>query len=178
MSGAILAALSKVGNLVAQKIRSKADSMKVPKVSSSTYVGQAKIDKQSKDGAQAHISITIDTDKDKGAPAARAYEWGSGIHAEQGPKKRITIPDPYTPSKLLSFPKEDWPQYDPNYYSPPRPQPDWHHYVSVSHPGVQKRPYIKPSIEATKAEVLKILGQAVKVELLVGTKKVEEITLK
>lgn len=178
MSSNIVAALSKVGDLVARAIRSKATAERVPDVSKSTSVLPAKIDKQLKGGGvEAHVSIVIDT-SDAGAPAARAYEWGSGERATMGTKQRITIPKPYTASKLLAFPKEDWPQYDPNRYSPPRPQPDWHYYESVSHPGIFQRPYIKPSIIGTKAQVLQILGKAVKAELLVGTKKVEEITLK
>ena len=69
-----------------------------------------------------------------GAPEARAYEYGSGIHATKGKKGTYLIAArPDNSDGLLRF---WWYNQDKAFVGP-----------KVDHPGVEARPYLKPSIE-------------------------------
>lgn len=48
----------------------------------------------------------------------------------------------------------------------------------VEHPGVEARPYLVPTINETKAEFRKILGQGFKAEILKDTNRIEVIEVK
>lgn len=109
------------------------------------------------------IEITIPLSE---APAAAAFEWGSGERAEGGGKEY-----PIIARDALLFPKADWPQYEP-----PPPAPRIFKFYSVMHPGVESRPYIRPSIQAVMEDARRLLGEAIKAEISItegkGTEEV------
>lgn len=100
-------------------------------------------------------SIIIDLKK---APYAAAIELGSGLHGPKGSTYPIT---PRPPKKKLVF---YWEKVGRVVAFP-----------SVNHPGFEARPYIAPTVEETKDEVKKILGEAFVAEVVVDVKKDEVI---
>ena len=50
--------------------------------------------------------------------------------------------------------------------------------MPFGHPGVEARPYLKPTLEDNKEEFKKILGQGFKAEVLKGVKQIEVIEIK
>jgi len=157
----VLAGLSKVADIVMTKLTSKINEVSAPSAIIETISKQSPV----QDGnTGAHIDITIKH------PAAAAFEWGSGVHSTKGAREEYEIVPKDAP--LLAFPKERWPQY-----KPPPEAPDVFLFPKVSHPGVEPRPFIAPSVIETKAEVKKILGKAAKAQILMGVKQYEEIVI-
>lgn len=174
MSDDLIANMTKMAGIVANEIRSQAKNQRVPYVDRALSITPAEI---SKDKTEIRIKIIIDT-TETGAPAAGAYEWGSGERATVGPIERITIPSNRKfDSKLLVWPKEDWPTYDPSYYTPPRPQPDWHVYREVHHPGVFPRPFIRPAISMHMMDIISLMGEGVVAQIMSKLKLVETIKI-
>ena len=115
------------------------------------------------EGAKINVVIPLED-----APAAGAYEWGSGLHATRGPRQTYPI-DPVK-GDALAF---SWPKVDGQPF--PRLEDGRVVLPGVNHPGVEPRPYIKPTLQEQKAEMKKMIGQDFKAAILVGTKKVEVI---
>jgi hypothetical protein len=132
-------------NLLAEKAKAKADSKNVPEVSKNMKVGKV----ESKGSGALGITISIGMKEDE-APAAAAYEFGSGLHGKEGKKYSIV---PRKSGGYLVFPKERWPGYQP-----PPDAPDVFVFSSVMHPGVKARPYMKPAIEENKEEMKRLIG--------------------
>lgn len=105
-------------------------------------------------------TITINLkDEEGGAPEARAYEFGSGIHSE-GPnaKKEKYLITPKK-GKYLAF---QWEKANPNI---PR-LPDGRVLLkSVKHPGVAPKPYIQPAIDDMKKGIKGAISRRIKLEL-------------
>ncbi len=99
-----------------------------------------------RDGQSDYIEISINLET---APAARAFEYGSGIHGQSKKEYPITSKS----GGALAIPRERWPKYQP----PPDSDPVI--LRKVMHPGVVARPYIIPTIQETKEEITKILGR-------------------
>jgi len=108
---------------------------------------------------EGKYSITISFD----APMAAAFEFGSGLHAEFGDKKTYRIPN--APNNGVAFPIERWPKY----HGPPR---KYFAFSFVNHPGIAKRPFIKPTLDVTKPEIINILGNNFKSSILIGIREV------
>jgi len=156
----ILAGLSKVADIVMTQIQKKISEVNAPRAIAETISKQS----PAADGdTGAHIDITIDH------PAAPAFEWGSGLHSTRGEKKKYPIPDEPTG---VGIPVENWPKFKP----PPFGTTVW--FTQIKHPGVEKRPFIAPSVVATMPEVKKILGASMKAQLMRGVKVYEEIVIK
>lgn len=113
----------------------------------------------------AYIDVVIDL---KSAPAAGAYEWGSGIHATRGKKETYRIPK-LGGGSYVAFPLERW----PGHILPPGRTNFV--FTSVQHPGVEARPYIEPTIKENLAEYRQILGREFKAEILRGVEKITVI---
>lgn len=115
-------------------------------------------------GAKVEVEISLEE-----APAAAAFEWGSGEHATRGPRGKIRI----VPKQkdVLAF---LWPNAPPGF--PVSAKTGKVVLKHVDHPGVEKRPYIRPTIEENTEEIKEILGKDFKASLLVGVKKVEVIS--
>jgi hypothetical protein len=139
-----------------------------PEIAQNIVIGDAK---QEGDGK---YSITVSIDLSEGAaPMARAFEFGSGLHAELGKKGTYEI-KPKKSGGHLSFEKSKWPKYDPNYFEEGKPgvAPDWFHFTFVNHPGIVARPFMRPSVVATKPEIINILGNSFKASILINLKEV------
>ena len=133
-------------SLLAEKAKAKADSKKVPKVSEYMKVGEV----ETKGSGALGITISIGM-KENEAPAAAAYEFGSGLHGKEGKKYPIV---PRKSGGFLVFPKERWPGY-----APPPDAPNMFFFSKVMHPGVEARPYMKPAIEENKEEMKRLIGE-------------------
>lgn len=138
--------LTAAASLLAEKAKAKADSQNVPEVSKNMKVGKV----ETKGSGALGITISIGM-KENEAPAAAAYEFGSGEHGREGK------PYPIVPRKsggFLVFPKERWPGY-----APPPDAPNVFFFSKVMHPGVKARPYMKPAIEENKEEMKRLIGE-------------------
>ena len=161
----ILASLAEIGRIFADKAKAKSEENNTPKIK--FFVGQP-----TQTGEIAFIEITASH------PAVRAYEWGSGIHATKGERKPYVI-----------FPREKnalafhWDKVNESTKTGLKfmgisPTSGKAIFAYVEHPGVAARPFLAPTVEDTKEEFRKILGQGFKAELLAGTEKVEVIEVK
>lgn len=156
----ILTSLAEIGRIFSDKLKEKISEVHAPHVIIETIF----VEPPGQRGGEYYEEIKI------GHPAARAYEWGSGLHAERGKKGKYPIPREATG---VAFPKERWPGY-----RPPPPAPEIFVFDQIQHPGVSKRPFIVPTIMETREEFRVILGKGFKAELLIGTNKVEVIEVK
>lgn len=174
-SNNILAALGKVGVLFYRTMLQTLDSGNYPSGDSErgyTTIQQAtSVDSPKKDGERYIVEIKIDLKK---APYAWAYEVGSGEHGSLGEKYPIVPKNkPY-----MVFPLSDWPNWEP--WPPPKrgAVPDKNglfFLVKVMHPGVEAKPYIRPTAVKINDEVKSILARDFKTEFLKGGKPVEVI---
>ena len=149
----LLAGLSQVASIFIEKVKMKVDEVNAPSNIKEAITQESPI----VSGNNA-VSIDVVVDIDL-APAAGAYEFGAEEY-------RI----PADGDKFMAFPKAKWPQY-----KPPPTAPDVFVFYSVQHPKIVARPYLKPCIPPTIAEAKKILGRALKAELLSKTVRVEII---
>ena len=101
------------------------------------YVGDVK--KESSGVWSGEIIVDL-----KKAPQAAAFEYGSGIHGEEG-EEYIIEPDT---APALAFPKSKWPGYNP----PPK-APEVFVFPFVMHPGVAAKPYLRPAIEKDRKAI-------------------------
>lgn len=106
------------------------------------------------------------------APYARAYEWGSGEHSDEGNKYAI---DPG--KNYMIFPKEDWPDWIPwpNNGGVTPNKNGMFFLVHVEHPGVAAKPYIQPTIMQINDDVKKMLAHEFKVMVLRDVQPREEL---
>src|SRR4030042_4553398 len=167
----ILAALAKIGAIYAAKAAAKSQQVKAPK----NIAGAFSVDPPKQMEATYSIDIKVDL---KEAPAAGAYEWGSGIHATKGVAGKYKI-FPRDKMALAFF----WDKVDAtsktNYkFWGISPTTGKAIFGFVDHPGVAPRPYLVPTINETKEEFKKILGQGFKAEILQGVNKIEVIEIK
>jgi hypothetical protein len=163
----ILAALAEVGRKFANKAAAKAASEQLFSISKAFSVGSP---------MQNDMTYSIDITVDH--PAAGAFEYGSGIHATKGKKEKYII-EPKTKGALAFF----WDKVNEGSKTGSK---FWGIssttgkaiFGYVEHPGVEKRPYLVPTINETKEEFKKILGQGFKAEILQGVNKIEVIEVK
>jgi hypothetical protein len=163
----ILAALAKIGAIYAQKASQKASSEKLNEISRSFSVGSPMQNDNT-------YSIEIKVDH----PAAGAFEYGSGIHATKGTKGTYVIA-PKTKGALAFF----WDKVGEGSKTGAKfrgisKTTGKAIFSYVEHPGVAPRPYLVPTINDTKEEFKKILGQGFKAEILQGVNKIEVIEIK
>lgn len=152
----ILTALAQVGSIFRDKASARAQSNNTPIKDNAFSVGSPM-----QNGAIYSVDIKVDL---KVAPAAAAYEWGSGIHATRGTPGLYPIKAKNAPE--LHFFWEKRGKWFMGFELP------------FGHPGVAPRPYLKPTIDETKVEFRKILGKGFKAEILQGVNKVEVIEVK
>jgi hypothetical protein len=157
----LLSALAQVAALFTEKAKSKITEVRAPSAIAESFT----IDAPTQEGEIASVSVHIRH------PATAAYEWGSGIHKERGTPGKYPIPK--TPTGV-KFSKSKWPQYDPAYYDPPQPAPDVFSFAQVQHPGVAKRPFIKPTLEENKGEFAKLVFGGIRAEIMLRNEKTGE----
>lgn len=153
------AALTKSAKLFRDSLLRKATSVGLPQgLDKATIIGNP-----IHTDMRSSIDVIIQL---KYAPWARAFEYGSGEHGEEGTRYRI-------PSEgggnFVAFPLERWPQYVPP------PEKKYHYFPYVMHPGVKAKPYIEPTITETKKEIRNIFAKEIKAGLLAGVPKVTVI---
>jgi len=161
----MMPALVNVGSLFAQQAGARAIQERAPRNIADAFY----LDSPKRMGATFYIDVHIDL---RTAPAAAAYEWGSGIHATRGNAEEYPIPVEATG---VAFPKERWPKYNP---PPGKPIPDYFFFDQIMHPGVAPRPYIAPTLRDHIQEYANMLLGALKAEIFAGQDKVMEITVR
>jgi len=153
----IQAALVEVARRLMQKMAATASQNGMPskvaaRINRSTFAGTP-----TKVGNGYSIKVSIDMSKDA-APMAAAYEYGIGEY-----------PIPKEGTTFMAFPKEKWPQY-----VPPPPAPDVFVFFKVTHPAIEAKPYIRPSVIENRADAKQLLGKAFVESVIVrGTTKYE-----
>jgi hypothetical protein len=162
-SNSILAALGKVGKLFYDTMLGKLNSGKYPKGDAkrgfSSIQNATSVEAPIKEGDGYSVTIKIDLKK---APYAWAYEKGSGLHGLMGAKYPIlprNVPE-------MKFPLSDWPNFQPGLTKVAPNKYGVFALTKVSHPGVEEKPYIEPTITQINDEVKKILAQEFKASSL------------
>lgn len=125
------------------------------------------------EGGEAAMSITV-TVGGKDAPYTRAYEYGSGIHAEEGGEE---YPIEASKSPYLFFPvgappAGRWPKYVGDLLPG-----QLFRIQEVLHPGIEAKPFARPALNDAAPLMKAAIGQAFSVEIrttvLKGITKVE-----
>lgn len=124
-------ALIQSANLIAKRARAEAPTKRIE--------GAIYVSTPVQSGNTYSIEIGADLDK---APEARAYELGSGIHSQSGAKYPIIAKN--APNLVFYWEREG------RYFVGKK----------VNHPGVEARPYLKPAIEDTQADIRALFGKA------------------
>lgn len=133
--------LIKGAEFFVSKMEQKIDSEGLPdKIKKATSISSPVVKNEG-----GYIDIVIDL---KTAPMAAAFEYGSGIHGEEGKKYKIPEDADY-----VAFPRERWAKYKPP------PERSSFVFTYVMHPGVKERPYIRPTISDYRKEISKIIGK-------------------
>jgi len=156
----LLAALGEIAKKFAEKSKQKSIEVGAPK--DIKFSQTSPIEENGQESVEVHATH----------PAVAAFEYGSGIHATQGAKGKYPI-EPKNKDYLAFF----WPKVEgePGF----RRLPDGRVLLKhVEHPGVEAKPFLKPTLEENKDEYKQILGEAFKADILIGTNKVETIEIK
>jgi hypothetical protein len=161
----ILAALSEVGRIFAQKAEAKSQEVRTPKIE--FKVGTAT---QNENVASIEVSASH--------PAVRAYEWGSGVHATKGEKKPYVIFPRNKNALAFHWDKVNESTRTGLKFMGISPTTGKAIFAYVEHPGVAARPFLAPTLEENQEEFKRILGQGFKAEILAGKNKVEVIEIK
>ena len=158
------AALVRTANLVADSMKNKLSSGYpsgdekygwIP-IQDTIVIGQVQ-----QSSTSQSIQITLGGEK---APYAAAFEYGSGTWATVGPAGVYPIAArPGTPNLVFWWKKAGkW------FIGPALP---------IGHPGVEKKPYIKPSIDENREEIKSLLKKEFKVGILLGGRRVQVINV-
>lgn len=141
---------------IAEQLTNSAAHKMIEKAPTKRIKGAIKVRKPIREGGVIVGFIEINLDEESGgAPEARAYEFGSGIHSEKGQKYLIT---PKKGNYLAFF----WDKANPNI---PRAKDGRVLLKKVMHPGVAPKPYIQPSIDELKKGAKRIISERIKLEL-------------
>jgi hypothetical protein len=138
-----------------QKMAATASSNGMPPKVAARINQSTSVTTVTQSGNTYRVSVQVDMSKDR-APMAAMYEYGIGEY-----------PIPKEGTAFMTFPKERWPQYQP-----PPAAPDKFVFFKVTHPAVEAKPYIHPSVIANRPEVKRLLGRAFIESVIVrGTEK-------
>lgn len=150
----IIKALTQAANEVVIDAKQNADRNNLPKeVAESISAGKV----ESRGNGSYSISITVDLDT---APMARAYEYGSGEHGDEGKAYKI----PAGELGYLAFPLARWPNYRP----PPNVKKTFVFPGMVSskdyvmHPGVEAKPFLQPAIDDNLQDIGRLFSPLLK----------------
>jgi len=173
IAGRLDAALIKSAKLFREKMIRKGNSVNLPKgLDRATTIDAPKhTDKYS----SIEIKISL---KPEDAPWARAYEYGSGEHAEEGSKERYEIKPKEAPVLVFPWQPDFIPWTSPKFAGVQRTGEGTegrYFFNYVEHPGVESRKYIRPTIEETKEEIRNIFAKDFKLAILYGVPKVTVI---
>ena len=163
-------ALLKSADHFSRKVKERIAQNNLPNVISDSMAIESPVT----DSSGAYIDIVIN--KDKSAPMAGAFEYGSGIWAQRGTADRYKIL-PKDASKLAF----EWEQGGAGSLSPSHLEDigvgagggieltaGKAILPGVMHPGVQARPYIRPTIQTEKEEIKRIIGKEFRASISLG----------
>lgn len=159
IEGAITKELNRIATDIADTAKQNASwSTSIPKAIS---VGDVE---KSGDGTYS-VSISVNLDEETGAPHARAFEYGSGIHSsEEAPKKYIIKPKD-APALAFPFALKFMPRrkkligvlgignYDDvldAFNSDGSVGKEVMFWNYVEHPGVEPKPYLRPAVDKVR----------------------------
>ncbi|MHA2085428.1 MAG: hypothetical protein ACXABD_16860 [Candidatus Thorarchaeota archaeon] len=157
------AALTKSAKLFREKMLQNARKAGVPRgLDRATSISNPKHDGNVSSIA---IEISLASEDEGGAPWARAYEFGSGEHAEKAPKP-YRIQPKNAPFLAFGWQPETIPWTSPKFIGVKRELGERtkgiYFFNFVDHPGVKARPYIRPTVTQIKKELSNILIREVK----------------
>lgn len=125
------------------------------------------IEPAQENGDKAFINVVIDTSKDSSTPYAAAYEFGSGEHATVGTKGKYKIRPKEGSKGYLAFP---WQPANPegarNSWKYIDDSGDVWFFTEVDHPGVEGKPYLRPTLEKEAQKIAEIIGKDFEDELI------------
>lgn len=159
----LFSALVKVAELFTTKMAAKVVSVRAPRniIDSTSIQPPIAI----RNGVSIRVVIGL---KENEAPAAGAYEWGSGIHATRGGRGKYIIKPKQ--KAVLALPES---RFFPQNFRGMERSPKFAGYGDngylfyfVEHPGVEARPYIEPTLRDSVTEFRRILGREFKAEIL------------
>lgn len=185
----VMAVLTLLASTVAQRARDNVRSQRIPQdIADAISVGKAQVDQS----GNIHIDVIVDMgnpdwigEARKGRMAARAYEYGSGLHATKDmgagagkyiirPREKPWLAFPFTltfpprPGKLVGVVTKrtrNWWDYKQvvwyfSKFGGEKLEGDPMFWNYVEHPGVEPKPYLRPAIESVKGEMKSQLGKA------------------
>jgi hypothetical protein len=138
-------------NLIARSARARASWS--TKIRNAIKVGEVK--EQS-----GNVYGYIEVDRNI-APEARAFEYGSGVHAKRGPKVKYPIL-PKNSSKLVFIGTNGYGNESTAYNMNTKEAMGGGNIVitsKVMHPGVEARPFLTPAVQDNKARIKQLLGE-------------------
>lgn len=163
-TNSLISGLARVGSLFYEKMSERVSSGNYPpsttdnKRNFSTIPAATMVKEPQPTQGGFEVSIVIDLKK---APFAAAYEWGSGEHGRSASAYEIKAKQM---GRHLIFPLDDWPRWEDwrefGIEGGVYPNKNGLFYLGiVSHPGVESRPYIQPTMQEIRPEVRKILAR-------------------
>lgn len=168
--GLIIKVLTEIAAEITQQAKQNASwSQDIPKAIS--------FDPAVADSDSYHVDLKVDLREDTGAPQARAFEFGSGIHSTKGPKATYVI----SPKNkmALAIPFSRWQDFEGEAIPGPKMSGVgnngfilWY----VDHPGVAPHSFMTPAILAKLPDATQRLNGAVRAWLVSGLgNRVEEV---
>lgn len=167
-SSDILAALVKAAQYLTNAIQTKLNSGDYPTGDSErgfTSIQEAmSIGSPQQESDRSYIDIIIDM-SDNVAPYAAAYEFGSGIHSTKGSKETYPIVPVEAGALALRGNGKPWIPSNPIGAMRSKKFVDYNDadgvfiFSRVDHPGIRPNPYIVPTVEKEKDEIVKIMGK-------------------
>lgn len=142
-------------NLFATKARAKAGSLPIPK----NIAGAIEVGSVSMSGGEYKITVSVNVKK---APAAGAYEFGSGLRGRE--KKKYEIHPKEKKSLAFEWNPEFVPYGSKKFIALTKEGKYLFRYVE--HPGVEARPYMKPALTESKDNMLRMIGQPFMVDVI------------
>jgi len=154
--------ITEEANKIAEQARLNAGwSTRIP---DAIFVGAAEIVGEGRYSIDIIVDVTPDVDwrnpNPRTAPEAAAFEYGSGLHGEDG--ETYPIAPKFAP--VLAF---DWPGHDPDF-------PPGRKFIGVSektgkfmfnfvdHPGVAANPFLQPAVEKNRRAIRNRLAKLFK----------------
>jgi hypothetical protein len=130
------------------------------------------IGKSEQKGGTISIEVSVGGKEGK-ERAAVAYEYGSGLQRTRGsPAKYKIEPDE---ASVLAFEFKDSYLLQRSGQGLIPSQEGKAFFAFVDHPGVAARPFVQPSVNASREEIKEIVGKEFKAMILAGTPKVTVI---
>lgn len=155
----MIAVLTETVGKIAEQARSNARSGNIPRdIADAISVSEVS---RTNDGLSIQIVVDVGNDNRQGRAAARAYEFGSGIH-----RTRLEAPSTYpiTPKAGIfqGTLKFEWHPHDDSFPIGGKVAGlfgDQGFYMwYVDHPGVEKKPYLDPAIKAYRETLIKLMA--------------------